>query len=84
MSEWDGDQPDARPPPTQDNTTEKYGDTHPCLKRDSNSRSERASAATKTDSYLTNKWKKQLLHKKQLLQKIYYYFICFKDNLLRS
>jgi hypothetical protein len=25
---WTGDQPDARPPPTQDNTTQKNADTH--------------------------------------------------------
>jgi hypothetical protein len=37
---WPGDQPDARPLPTQDNTTQKHGDTHPCPKQDSNLRSQ--------------------------------------------
>jgi len=37
---WTGDQPDARPLPTQDNTTQKNVDTHPCLERDSNPRSQ--------------------------------------------
>jgi hypothetical protein len=31
---WPGDQPDARPLPTQDNTTQKHADTHPCPKQD--------------------------------------------------
>jgi hypothetical protein len=31
---WTSDQPVARPQPTQDNTTQKYEDKHPCLKRD--------------------------------------------------
>jgi hypothetical protein len=35
-----GDQPDARPLPTQDNTTQKHADTHPCPKQDSNLRSQ--------------------------------------------
>jgi hypothetical protein len=34
------DQPDARPLPTQDNTTQKHADTHPCPKQDSNLRSQ--------------------------------------------
>jgi hypothetical protein len=38
-----GDQPDARPVPTQDNTTQKHTDTHPCLKQDSNLRFQRSS-----------------------------------------
>jgi hypothetical protein len=33
---WPGDQPDARPLPTQVNTTQKHADTHPCPKQDSN------------------------------------------------
>jgi hypothetical protein len=33
---WTGDQPDARPLPVQDNTTEKDADTYSCLKRGSN------------------------------------------------
>jgi hypothetical protein len=33
---WPGDQPDARPLPTQDNTTQKHTDTHPCPKQDLN------------------------------------------------
>jgi hypothetical protein len=33
---WLGDQPHARPLPTQDNTTQKPADTHPCPKQDSN------------------------------------------------
>jgi hypothetical protein len=33
---WTGDQPDARPLPTQYNRTQKNADTHPCPKRDSN------------------------------------------------
>jgi hypothetical protein len=33
---WTGDQPDARPLPTQVNTTQKHADTHPCPKQDSN------------------------------------------------
>jgi hypothetical protein len=33
---WTGDQPDVRPLPIQDNTTQKNADTHPCLERDSN------------------------------------------------
>jgi hypothetical protein len=37
---WTGDQPDARPLPTQDNTTQKNGDTHPCPERYSNTRSQ--------------------------------------------
>jgi hypothetical protein len=37
---WPGDQPDARLLPTQDNTTEKHADTHPCPKQDSNLRSQ--------------------------------------------
>jgi hypothetical protein len=32
------DQPVARPLPTQDNTTQKDADKHPCLERDSNPR----------------------------------------------
>jgi hypothetical protein len=35
---WTGDRPDARPLPTQDNTTHKNADTHPCLEWDSNTR----------------------------------------------
>jgi hypothetical protein len=37
---WPGDQPDARPLPTQNNTTQKHADTHPCPKLDSNLRSQ--------------------------------------------
>jgi hypothetical protein len=37
---WPGDQPDIRPLPTQDNTTQKHADTHPCPKQDSNLRSQ--------------------------------------------
>jgi hypothetical protein len=33
---WTGVQPDARPLPTQDNTTQKNAGTHPCLEQDSN------------------------------------------------
>jgi hypothetical protein len=33
---WPGDQPDARPLLTQDNTTQKHVDTHPCPKQDLN------------------------------------------------
>jgi hypothetical protein len=33
---WAGDQPDARPLPTQDNTNRINAGTHPCLERDSN------------------------------------------------
>jgi hypothetical protein len=33
---WLGDQPDARPLLTQDNTTQKHVDTHPCPKQDLN------------------------------------------------
>jgi hypothetical protein len=29
---WPGDQPDARPLPTQDNTTQKHADAHTCPK----------------------------------------------------
>jgi len=32
--------PNARPLPTQDSTTQRNADTHPCLKRDSNPRSQ--------------------------------------------
>jgi len=32
---WAGDQPDARPLPTQNNTIHKNADTHPYLERDS-------------------------------------------------
>jgi hypothetical protein len=35
-----GDRPDARPLPTQDNTTQKNADTLPCLEWDSNPRSQ--------------------------------------------
>jgi hypothetical protein len=35
-SPWPEDQPDARPLPTEDNTTQKHMDTHPCPKQDSN------------------------------------------------
>jgi hypothetical protein len=34
---WTGDRPDARPLPTQDNTTQKNADTHPCPEQNSNS-----------------------------------------------
>jgi hypothetical protein len=37
---WTRDQPDARPLPTQDSTTQKHKDKHPCHKRDSNPRSQ--------------------------------------------
>jgi hypothetical protein len=37
---WTGDQPDAKPLPTQDNTTQENADTHPCLEQDSKSRSQ--------------------------------------------
>jgi hypothetical protein len=40
---WTGDQPDARPLPTQDNTTQKNADIRPCLEQDSNPRSQRSS-----------------------------------------
>jgi hypothetical protein len=30
---WTGDRPDTRPLPTQDNTTQKHADTHPCPMR---------------------------------------------------
>jgi hypothetical protein len=33
---WTSDQPIARPLPTQENTTQKDKDRHPCLQRDSN------------------------------------------------
>jgi hypothetical protein len=33
---WTGDQPNARPLPTQDNTTQKNADTHPRSERDLN------------------------------------------------
>jgi len=36
---WTGDRPIARPIPTQDSTTQKYADIHPCLERVSNRRS---------------------------------------------
>jgi hypothetical protein len=29
---WPRDEPDARPLPIQDNTTQKHADTHPCPK----------------------------------------------------
>jgi hypothetical protein len=35
-----GDRPDARPLPTEDNTTQKNADIHPCLEWDSNPRSQ--------------------------------------------
>jgi hypothetical protein len=37
---WPRDQPNARPLPTQDNTTQKHADTHPCPKKDLNLRSQ--------------------------------------------
>jgi len=37
---WTGDQPDARPLPTQDDTPHKNADTHPCLEWDPNPRSQ--------------------------------------------
>jgi hypothetical protein len=37
---WTGDQPDARPLPTQDNTTQKNADKHPYPEWDSNPRSQ--------------------------------------------
>jgi hypothetical protein len=37
---WPRDQPDARPLPTQDNTTQKHADKHPCSEQDSNLRSQ--------------------------------------------
>jgi hypothetical protein len=37
---WAGERPDARPPPTQDNTTQKNVDIHPCLEWDSNLRTQ--------------------------------------------
>jgi hypothetical protein len=40
---WTGDQPDARPLPTQDNTTQRDIDKRSCRKRDSNPRSQRPS-----------------------------------------
>jgi len=40
---WKGDQPDARPLPTQGNTTKKNVDTYPYLERDSNQQSQRSS-----------------------------------------
>jgi hypothetical protein len=33
---WTDDRPDARPLPTQDNTTHRNADTHPCPEQDSN------------------------------------------------
>jgi hypothetical protein len=39
---WTGDQPDARPLHTQNNTTQKNVDTHPCSGSDSNPRSQRS------------------------------------------
>jgi hypothetical protein len=40
MTPWTGDQPVARPLPTQDSTTQKNVDTHSCFERDSNPRSQ--------------------------------------------
>jgi hypothetical protein len=37
---WTGNQPDEMPLPTQDNTTQKNADTHPCLECDLNPRSQ--------------------------------------------
>jgi len=37
---WTGNQPNARPLPTHDNTTQKNVDTHPCLEWDSNLQSQ--------------------------------------------
>jgi len=37
---WMGDQPDARPLLTRDNTTQRNADTHSCLERDSKPRSQ--------------------------------------------
>jgi hypothetical protein len=37
---WTGDRPVARPLPTQDSTIQRNADTYPCLKRDSNPRSQ--------------------------------------------
>jgi hypothetical protein len=37
---WTGDRPVARPLPTQDSTTQKNADTHPCFEQDSNARSQ--------------------------------------------
>jgi hypothetical protein len=33
---WKGDQSDTRPVPTQDNTTQRNADTHPCPEQDLN------------------------------------------------
>jgi hypothetical protein len=40
LTPWTGDNPDARPIPSQDNTTQKNADTHPCPGRNSNLRSQ--------------------------------------------
>jgi hypothetical protein len=40
---WTGDRPDARPLPTQDKTTQRNADTHPCPEQDSNLRSQHSS-----------------------------------------
>jgi len=37
---WTGDWPITRPLPTQNSTTQKNADTHPCLEWDSNPRSQ--------------------------------------------
>jgi hypothetical protein len=51
---WPGDQPDARPLPTQDNTTQKHVDTHPCPKQDSNLRSQCSSGRSQSIHYVLN------------------------------
>jgi hypothetical protein len=45
---WPGDQPEARPLPTQDNTTQKNADTHACFNWDSNPRSQCSSGRSST------------------------------------
>jgi hypothetical protein len=45
---WTGDQPVARSLPTQDSTTQKNADTHPCLQLDSNPRSQYSSGRRQT------------------------------------
>jgi len=50
---WTADRPIAKSLPTLDSTAQKDGDIHPCLKRDSNSRSRPLGNTTTTTTTTT-------------------------------
>jgi len=75
-----GDQPNTRPLPTQDITTQKHADTHPCLKQDSNLRSQCSSGHRQCNTHIGNNNQKGRNTKKNKFSSVEKQFQNTKDS----